>query len=300
MSKRSHRSTDPWLVLPPIELLAVVTMAPPPQIPLAAISDLIVPVHDAAGRIVDWSLSVAALEHHDATSQQWAAATSRYGQWRRAWREHWPIGPITNVRSLLDEVGKIDHHLDRQLDELLDRILVADGADVEVPLDQTAAITAELETVRLALSVDDRFGTGVVDDMPMASRSTGLARAWAPPGEEFVLAATPATAVVIRPDVGMVLLHGGPEFDAFAAVVGVDMRADTVHVTNECGATLRLTQHEARPLGWIVPRSLRWHVRRVPIAAVWALTFDGLRSSLEESRRVGVATIVSGQIAPLI
>ena len=112
----------------------------------------------------------------------------------------WPIGPITNVASLARTLAGIEHDLGRQLDALLDRLITADGADVTIGADQAEPLLRELETVRLALSVDPRTGVGLVDDMPTRTRSSGLARTWMGPAHEMVLAATPRTSVLLHPD----------------------------------------------------------------------------------------------------
>ena len=71
-----------------------------------------------------------------------------------------------------------------------------------------------------------------------------------------MLAATPATSVLLSPDQGLVLVHDDLDSAVtFAGVTSVDIRADIVLVMNERGSSLRLSQSDARPLGWMVPRS---------------------------------------------
>lgn len=267
-----RRGTDAWVLLPPVELVARVVSGPAPEMPLASIAHLVSPRHDPSGRISDWVLHASELRHHDAVTE--------FRRWRATWRPEWPLGPISNVASLRDEIADIEHDLDPQLGNLLGRVVLSGGTGVPMTAASAQHLLLELETVRLAVSVDERLGRGIVDDMPSLTRSDGLARTWAPPRDEVVLAGTSTTAVVLRPEQGLVLLHDGPHHTAFPDVVAVDLRHDHAVVLNERGASLRMPLKDCRPLGWLVPRSLRWHVRSVPLAVVWAPLFQGLASAL--------------------
>jgi hypothetical protein len=279
---------DSWVVLPAPELAATVVVAPAPQIPLASLRELLTPVHDDDGRLRDWLLFGSGFEHPDAVAE--------YVAWRSTWRPDWPIGPLSNVHTFAEEVHEIEHDLGRTLDQLLARLLRAGGEDVTVPADAAADLLDELEMIRLALSVDPRLGSGIVDDMPALTRGHGLSRTWAPSDHEVVLAATSSTAVVVRPNDGLTVLHGGPEHRAFTGVTGADLRTEWVVVGNDRGASLRLSLHDARPLGWLVPRSLRWHVVPVPLAAVWAPLFTGLSAALRLSLSHGEPVVITSEI----
>ncbi len=272
MAGMSRRVGDPWVLLPPAELVARVVTGPPPRIPLASLAHLLEPRHDSRGELVDWVLRASELDARD--------AIPTYLAWRSSWRQEWPIGPISNLASLHAEVLEIDHDLDRALGPVLQRAVLSGGTGLPLTGDGAQHLLQELETVRLALSVDHRTGWGIVDDMPAATRSLGLARTWAPPREEVTLAATTTSAVVLRPGHNLVLLHGGPHHQAFPGVTAVEMRADQVVVLDDRGGSLRLPLEECRPLAWLVPRSLRWHVRPVPIVVVWAPLFQGLAEAL--------------------
>jgi hypothetical protein len=253
---------------------------------------MLAPVRDADGQLIDWTIDLTAVLEHDPAID----AISEYRSWRRTWHREWSIGPISNVASLHDESGDIEYSADRHLDSVLELVVAADGADVVIAPTMAETIGRDIEAVRLALSVDDRMGTGVIDDMPIRSRSIGLARAWAPPRVDAVLAATPLTSVLIRPEEGMVLVHGEPgSATTFVGVTAVDMRGDVVLVMNDRGSSLRLSQSDARPLGWIVPRSLRWHLRPVPLVAVWTMLFDGLGAALRVSAERGVPVHVDSR-----
>jgi hypothetical protein len=290
----ARRPADAWVRLPPTELLAAVQLQPTPDIPLASIRELLRPLHDDGGHLVDWQLFASGFEHHEAVVD--------YLRWRNTWRRHWPIGPIDNVASLRDTIVDIEHDLDRHLAHLLDVVVTAAGRPVIVTADQAPALLAELATVRLALSVDDRTGAGIVDDMPVMSRGAGLARTWVPPtaaDDDTMLAGTPGSAVVLRHGAGasgLAVLHGGPPHESFDAVTAVDLRGETAVVLNERGSSLRLDLHEARPLAWLVPRSLRWHVRAVPLLAVWAVLFDGLGEALRTAAGSEEPMVISGEI----
>lgn len=278
--------TDPWVLLPPAELVARVVTGPPPHIPLASLAHLLEPRYDHRDELVDWALhgsvigAIAEAPEDDPVRH----VMSTYLTWRSSWRRDWPIGPISNVASLRDEVAEIDHDLDRQLGPLLHRVVLTGGTGMPLTAGGAANLLHELETVRLALSVDHRSGWGIVDDMPARSRSIGLARAWAPPREEVTLAATPDAAVIVRPVEGLTFAYtrndGDDAMTVFPSIEAVDMRHDAVVVLDAGGRSLRLPLARCRPLGWLVPRSLRWHVRPVPIVVVWANLFHGLGEAL--------------------
>lgn len=270
---------DQWDLLPPTELVAVVPTAPPPQIPLASLREHLAPVHDDEGDLVDWTLTASPFDDHDAVVE--------FRRWRRSWCRTWPVGSVAHLDALRDEAHRLDADLAGDLDDLLGDVLAADGAPVTVSPARAGRVAPQVELLRIALSVDDRTGVGVVDDMPALTRGIGLARTWPPPVDEVVLAATPGTAVLLRPGQGLVLRHGADQIE-LVDVTGVDLRGDLALVINARGTTVRLTQDEARPLGWIVPRSLRWHLRTIPLVAVWAVTFDGLHAALVTAASEGV------------
>lgn len=287
MTSGEHPTTDPWVSLPPAELFAVVGMNPAPDIALASIRDLLQPVHDEAGQLIDWLLDASRFDDHD--------AVRGYMNWRRAWRQQWPIGNVANLASLRDEAADVVPN--GMLVELLDGLVRADGQHIDVAPDRVNRLADDLATIRLALSVDQRAGVGIIDDMPTSSRGGGLARTWAHPTSELVLASSTVTAAVIRPESGLTVLYGGPEHATFADVTGVDLRAEPVLAMNRRGASLRLSQEQARPLGWLVPRSLRWHLRAIPIVVVWALTFDGLGRALAAAVQSGEPVVISGELS---
>lgn len=306
MNARSRTPADAWLHLPPTELLAAVQVHSTPHIPLGSIRDLLRPLHDERGEIVDWLLHATGLDRRDAVAEYW--------RWRDTWRRHWPLGPISNIATLRDHVATIDHDLDRRLDQLLDAVVTADGRPVRVAAADADGLLAELATVRLALSVDEGTGWGIVDDMPARSRAIGLARTWVLPAAgapDVVLSGTSESVVVLRAGRGLTVLHGSgridgddpdrieglesfESFESFEDVRAADLRADLVVLLDDRGRSLRIGQRDARPLAWLVPRSLRWYVREVPLAAVWAMALAGLDAALRAAATSGEAMVISG------
>ncbi|MGD9998121.1 MAG: hypothetical protein AB7L17_17245 [Ilumatobacteraceae bacterium] len=277
-------TVDEWVHLPPAELVAAVAVRPAPDMPMASLREIVRAVRDERGDVVDWRLDL-----DEVIDRSFDVALTDYRAWRRSWVQEWPIGPVSNVASLLTEARDIDYGPDRELDRALERTLRTDVAGASIEARVADQLAGQLEMVRLALSVDERSGFGVVDDMPTGSRGSGLARTWATPESEWVLAATPVTSLVVHPAEGLVLVHGDPESaTTLGGVTSVDMRADTVVVLNSRGRSFRMSQRDARPLGWVVPRSLRWHVREVPLVAVWTLLFDGLGGALRTASEHGL------------
>ena len=140
----------------------------------------------------------------------------------------------------------------------------------------------QLGALRLALvdTIEAGPGAGIVDDTPGPRKQLGLSRTWVPDDVEMVLAATSSTAVVVRPGDGLVLLHDGPEFRTLPWLTEVDLLSDPAVACDDVGTCVELPADAARPLAWIVPRSVRWHVRTIPLVTVWTPLFTGLPEAL--------------------
>ncbi len=303
--RSGHHGASGWLTLPPPELVASVDIAPTPDIPLAALRDVLIPRHRPDGSLADWVLSTADVERHSTALEYWA--------WRQSWRRSWRLGPITNVIALDRYVAELDPELVAVVRQIVRRIVDAHEQGIVVSLDQATALADELELVRLALSVDDRTGTGIVDDMADPDHPAGLVRTWVRPERRMILAATPATAVLLRRDDGLVVLHGTtaepdpavPDAtdpgiaDVIADIVAADLRNDPVVLTDRRGSVHTLAAAEARPLAWLVPHSLRWHLHDIPIAAVWAEWFAGWASAIDLARARETEITVTSQ-PPLV
>lgn len=284
MSRDALRPVDgsaDWVVLPPAEILAVVDLAAVPEIPFAALRSSLVPVRDDDGRLTDWTMLASAMEDPEAMATYW--------QWRRRWRTSWPIGPVPNITALVRVAAEIGHRVGPRLGDLLGALQGVEREDVHWSCEHADDLLLELDTLRLALvdTIEAGPGAGIVDETPGPTRVTGLARTWVPDDVEQVLAATGTTAIVVRPWEGLVLMHDGPHFRAFPNVVHVDLLDDPAVVTDDEGRRLELSPDEARPLGWLVPRALRWHVRTIPLVTVWTALFVGLPEAVTAARTVG-------------
>lgn len=273
----SLRSNEPWIVLPPAELLVDVCVSPAPDIPLAALREFLEPRFDSSGAIVDWALVTSTLRDHGGAHDYWA--------WRQTWRRTWHLGPVPNAASLRQYVDELDAELVPSLAGVLRAVVGDHEAGVEVPWQAAHDLVDELDMVRLALSADDRHGWGIVDDMAVPGAPVGLARTWASPTIRRVVSATLTSSVQIRPGSGLVVVVGDVDDDERATVISdlrdIDLRDDPVRLVTAAGEQVRLSAAEARPLAWLVPHSLRWHVRPIPLALVWSAWFSAWPAAVE-------------------
>ena len=272
---------DAWVVLPPAEILATVDLSAVPQIPFASLRSVLVPVRDDDGDLVDWHLSATAMDEPATMAEFWA--------WRRRWRSSWPIGPVSNIAALIRTADEMGHPLGDELAALLADLVEAEAGEVVCPAEDADALLAQLEALRLALidTIEAGPGAGIVDDTPGPRKQPGLSRAWVPDDVEHVLAATATTAVVVRPGDGLVLLHDGPQFRSLSWVTEVDLLSDPVIVADDQGERVELEPDQARPLAWLVPRSLRWHVHTVPLVTVWTPLLTGLPDAIAAAEASG-------------
>jgi hypothetical protein len=293
MTNGATNPSGSWAVVPPADVVASVELGPVPEIPLAALRDTIVPELDAEGRLVDWVVDVGALHDRGTMAAYWA--------WRALWRRRWGVGPISNLAAFERCSIRLGHDVGQELRELFALLVVRGGDGVELDPSRGATIVGELEAARETLAAvgrDVARGFGIVDDTPARTAGTGLARAWVDDAVEVVLAASPVTAVVARPREGLVVLHDGPRFRPFGRVTCVDMVGDVAVISGAGGGRLTLAPEAARPLAWVVPRSLRWHVREIPLATVWTPLFVGLPQAVAAAREAG-SSIRFSAILPL-
>ena len=270
-----------WVALPPAEILAVVDRSAVPQIPYASLRSLLVPVRDDDGDLVDWQLSTGAMDQPEAVHEYFA--------WRGMWRSSWAMGPVSNMGALLRTADEIGHVLGDELRGLLVALCEAEGGGATCAPELAEDVLDQLEALRLALvdTIEAGPGAGIVDETPGLRRQPGLSRAWVPDDVEVVLAANSTTAVVVRPGDGLVLLHDGPDFRALPWLTEVDLLSDPATACDDLGTCVELSPEAARPLGWIVPRSLRWHVRTIPLVMVWTPLLTGLPEALEAAASSG-------------
>jgi hypothetical protein len=263
---------------PSDEVLAIVAIAPPPPIPLAELGELLVPVEDEAG-LVDWHLRMPSTPGSNAVTTYW--------DWSRTWATFRGVGSLGNIANLLDRFGDGLVSPASELVTLLQRIAGTVG-DIVVTTLECDVIEAEIEVLARDLAAAHETGFGLIDDMPRRNRTTGIARMWAPPRGDVVLAGIESTMVMLREDVGLVVLHGPQRQRAFEGVTHVDLRRETVLLVGADGAELVLRPADARPLAWLLPRSLLWHVERISLPDVWAPLLIGLPAAIQEARRSGL------------
>jgi hypothetical protein len=287
MNGDAEHPIDAWALLPPAEVVVSVDLAPVPQIPFASLRGSLIPVRDADGELVDWEIAASSLAEPETVATYW--------EWRRRWKQQWPIGPISNLGALERVIEAMSFDTGPELGELLRRLVAAQGHDVRWTPDDDDAVVDRVDLLRIALidTIEAGPGSGIVDHTPGTSRQHGLARSWVVDDVEVVLAATSTTSVVVRPGDGLVVQRtssssagafDAAESDAFTWVVDVDLLADPVVITNDEGQRLELSQEAARPLGWLVPRSLQWHVVTVPLVAVWSSLLIGLPDAVRAAR----------------
>lgn len=260
-----------WSIFPTSEVLATVATAPVPDIPLADLREALVPQFDDAGRLVDWFITMPPVPGGDTLARYWA--------WRRNWATFWPVGSLGNLGNLLDRFSSGSLPLAPTLVRVL-RQLTSSDDDIVVGRAETDALLVELVALRRALGAATETGLAIIDDMPGKRRTIGIARAFAPSTADVVLAATDSLSVHLRPGEGMVVRQQqadaiGPTPD-FVRLHSVDMRRSPVVVVNEDGARRTVAPFDARPLAWLLPRSLAWHIEPIPLIDVWDLLLGRL------------------------
>ncbi len=264
----THRS---WSIFPTSEVLATVATAPVPDIPLADLREALVPQFDDDGHLVDWFITMPPAPGGDTLARYWA--------WRRNWATFWPVGALGNLANLLDRFGAGSLPLAPTLVRVL-RQLTSSDDDVTVGRADADALLVELGALRRSLAAATDTGVGIIDDMPGKRRTIGIARAFAPPSGDIVLAATETLSVHLRPDDGMVVCQqragaSGATLD-FVRLRSVDMRSTPVVMVDADGAQRTVAPFDARPLAWLLPRSLVWHVESIPLIDVWDMLLGRL------------------------
>jgi hypothetical protein len=291
----AQRTVDPWIVLPPAELYVDVCTSPAPDIPLASLRDALEPRFDAAGNIVDWVLVASSIREHVNARDYWI--------WRQTWRRSWQVGPVSNAASLHQFVDELDSELVPSLADVLRTVIGNHEAGVEVPWEAAAELVCDLDLVRLAVSADERTGWGIVDDMAAPGEHSGLARTWAAPTVRRVMAATLTSSVQIRPGRGLVLVVGDADDEERATIIDdirdVDLRDDPVRLVTGTGEHVELPAAIVRPLAWLVPHSLRWHLRPVPLALIWAPWFSRWPAAVDAAASTR-APITVGSTPPIV
>jgi hypothetical protein len=288
-----HTHVEHWVLLPSPDVIASVLVAPVPEIPPAELRDLIVPRLDEGGHLDDWNLDVETLvDLGDRASTFWA--------WRSQWCRSWALGSQANLVELEHLSDALDVDCAPTLVDLLDRLVSLDDGEEALSVLQPSHVDellAGLERLRGAIAASDGRAVALVDDTPGSTRQ-GLARSWPAAREERTLAADRSTSVLLLPDGALAVRTGGATPDVLVGVAEVDLRGEVVSVVGVGGVRLSLPPDQARPLAWLVPTSLRWHVRSVPVVSVWAGFFTGLPEAVRLAQRLG-STVTFRTHAPL-
>jgi hypothetical protein len=257
------------VVFPSPPLVATVVVAPVPDTAPAQLSNLVDPVADDHGRVVDWELR---------RSQPYDAPDLKaFRAWRDTWERTWELGPLSNLPPLqrfaagLADVPRVA----ALLGALVDR-----PETVRIEPSSVSDLSSQLEAVRAALAGQDREGAAIVDQTPRRRSTVGFSRTWPTPVVPELLAANRRTAVVVDPTDGLVVIDQLTGDRRITDVVETDLRGEVVVVTNRRGDTIELEAAAARPLAWIVPSSLRWKVRPIPEVVVWSSVFSRLPDAL--------------------
>lgn len=253
------------VVVPSAAVLAIVRHADPPAQAPAALAPYVVRDDD------DWSLTEDALAFGE------PSIAPRFGDWRSRWERTWVLDPYTSLHRLLVVArepapgGVLDRAALRRME---------DATGWTVSGERLAALRDQLDRAAAVLRAQPTEGYGFVDATPGRARA-GLARTWSPAAGRELLAADRHLAVRMEPETGLVVEATGAHGGARVVVAGVervlvDADAGVVAVAGGDATVVRLALDAALPLGWLVPGSIDWRVRRVPHVVVWARTLAGL------------------------
>lgn len=239
-----------------------------PQIAPIALRDALEPVVDERDT-VGWRLEPASALQPELLTEFWA--------WRRRWTTSWSMGPVTNIAALAVTATGLGHDLGPDLGEALDAMCAAEMDDqrfgdphLEPLLMQIGPLVRALAAVGTA-----EHGGAIIDDLRHSPTSRALVRCWPPADDDVLLAAAGSSSVFVRPD-GLAILHGEPRSHVFAPIASVNLTGDDAVIVDEAGRQLVLAAEDARPLGWLAPTSLLWHVESIPLVDVWADLLRGL------------------------
>ncbi|MGD9701948.1 MAG: hypothetical protein AB7Q42_16065 [Acidimicrobiia bacterium] len=276
MSGPSGHASERFVVYPPPELAAVVRTAAVPDIPFASFAHALQPLTDEQGELVDWVLTAGVLD----TAPARGASVGDYWEWRRCWEQrHW-LGPVTNAAALVTHTRRLAGGTRGPLDDLLPMATLLAGADADVVVDDLDEALESVATARRLVTVAGGSGLGFIDDTPRRRPRPGLARTWWSADGDDLLAAAVNTRVVAGPAPSLTVVLESEQGQQSVTLHRVDFTGDDALLISEAGAEARISQSDARPLGWLVPGAIRWHVRAVPLSLVWGDLIDGLESAL--------------------
>jgi hypothetical protein len=257
------------LIVPSAEVTASVRHAPPPVAPPFDLVPYVVPVH-AGDELDDWYLTEDTLAFAE------PGIPTAFAEWRAEWERTWVLDPISSLERLCAAIAELfaPTRVGSLLCDLIRSGDLADGP-AWIPEEMQQPVAATVERARDALLERGRDGYGFVDATPGRS-IVGLARAWSGQTGREVLCADAALEVAMDPATGLsVAVRRSGAVLTVTGVEEVELREELVRVHGP-GRTLELDLREARALGWLMPGSTRWRVRRVPEVVVWARTLHGL------------------------
>lgn len=276
MTQRTHRSdadrerpaasgpAAARLVVPSADVLAVVRFDDPPtQVPEALLPFV---VHDRATD--DWLLTddAVAFGAHDVVAD--------FTAWRSTWERTWALDPVTSLRRLVSLGQRL---LPADRDPLPLRL--DDNDDLVLDPDAQARVLDDLQHVAGLIRERGAEGIGIVDTSPGTDR-VGLARSWPAHGGDEVVAADRHTEIRFVPADGLVLTTTSADGVVDRTAVDEVVGDDAGFRVSGPDSTFTIDTARARPLGWLMPRSTAWRVRRIPEIVAWARTLGGFEEAV--------------------
>lgn len=248
----------------------MVATGPVPQIAPIAIRDALEPVLDANETVLlGWRFASDVAVEPELLAEFW--------NWRRLWTASWSMGPVSNVASLALTAARLGFDVGAELGEALHLMCAAELADQHFGDPHLEPLLMQIGPLVRALAAvgTTEVGTAIIDDLRHAPTAPTLLRCWAPVDDDVLLAAVGSTSVFARRD-GLAVVHGEPRSHVFAPVESANLTGDDAVMLDVHGRQLVLTAEDARPLAWLAPTSLLWHVEPIPLIDVWATLLRGL------------------------
>jgi hypothetical protein len=266
----------PALVVPSVEVVAVVRHAPVPHTVPDPLIAFVQPLH-VGGALDDWLLT------EDTLALAEPDVPALFARWRLTWEHSWVLDPARSLSRLASiavastlppaTVGRITDVLDPGTDS-------ADVTTIDVTLPPAEAldVAAALSSLRDDIAKRGRTGYGFVDASPNRTR-IGLAWAWSPHDGPEVLVADRNVEVSLDPDHGLQITVTEDDGEAgstrLSDIEQVEIGNEAVVASGPTGS-ISLDLHAGRVLTWLLPGATAWRVRRVPEVVVWARTFAGV------------------------
>lgn len=279
MNVSSGGAPEAMIRLPSVEVLAVVPAGGSvPPVPPATLADVVVPIL-SEGQIVDWALLTGFLFE--------VGVVDEFLAWRREWSDTFAVGSLSNIRALLGAARRLGRELDPPLQALHDQLTLTEYNDVIFAPQPYADFAGTLVELRAALHrADGVVAVALIDEMRSHRCGRAVMRRWARSAVDVVLCADEHVAVELR-EAGIVVRHGTHRRSEFVDVRLADLTGDVVVLTDGAGRTVDLVPAQARPLGWLVPTSLRWSVQRIDVDEVWGPMLTAIANAIALARVSG-------------